>query len=186
MIAQELLDTGILQFGLFIENGQSKPYRLRLEMLSAYPQLMQQIVYRTVQALPMQTFNRLVAHSDCIPVVSAVSLNTGVSLVYSRGQGEVPVHDLVGAYDVGHPACLIVNSWNESLNTFLANCRRVGLEIYTVVEIVGLGQVAQDIEMRPVYTMNAILHELRQDELIPETLAKSVEKFVDNSSTETS
>ena len=178
MIAQELLNTGILQFGLFVEDGKDVPYRLRLEMLSAYPQLMQQVVYRTVQALPMQAFNRLVSHSDCVPVASAVSLNTGVSLVYSRGRGEVPVHDLVGAYDVGHPACLLVNSWDELLNGFLADCRRVGLEIHTIVEIVGVGQVAEGIEMRPVYTMNAILHELRQNDVIPEALSQSVEKHL--------
>lgn len=178
MIAQELLNTGILQFGLFVEDGQDVPYRLRLEMLSAYPQLMQQVVYRTVQALPMQSFNRLVSHSDCVPLASAVSLNTGVSLVYSRGRGEVPVHDLVGAYDVGHPACLLVNIWDESLNVFLADCRRVGLEIHTIVEIVGVGQAAEGVEMRPVYTMNAILHELRQNKVIPEALSQSVEKHL--------
>jgi hypothetical protein len=178
MIAQKLLKTGILQLGLFVEAGQARPYRLRLELLSAYPQLMQQVVYRTVQALPEQSFNRLVAHSDCIPIVSAISLNTGVSLVYSHGHGEIPVHDLVGAYDVGHPACLIVNTWDESLKDFLADCCRVGLHIHTIVEIVGAGQVAEGIEMRPVYTMNAILHELRRNELIPDALSQSLENYL--------
>lgn len=179
MIAQELLDTGILQFGLFVEDGKEIPYRLRLEMLSAYPQLMQQVVYRTVQALATQPFNRLVAHSDSVPIASAVSLNTGISLVYSRGRGEAPVYDLVGAYDVGHPACLIVNTWNKSLNDFLVNCRRVGLEIHTIVEIVGTGQVVEGLEMRPVYTMNAILHELRQNAVIPEQLEQTIGLYFD-------
>jgi hypothetical protein len=178
MIAHELLKTGILQFGLFMEEGQAVPYRLRLEMLSAYPQLMQQIIYRTIQALPKQPFDRLVSHSDCIPIASAISLNTGISLVYSRGHGEIPVHDFVGAYDVGHPACLIVNTWDESMAAFLADCRRVGLEIQSIVEIVGVGQEVEKVNMLPVYTMKAILHELRQSKAVPEKLLQTVENFL--------
>lgn len=175
MIAQELLETGLLQFGLFVEDDQAIPYRLQLEMLSAYPHLMQKIVYRTIQTLPAQTFDRLVSHSDCIPLASAVSLNTGIPLVYSRGRGENPVHDLVGAYDVGHPACLIMNTWQESMNDLITGCKRVGLEIHTVVEIIGAGQTGKGIERRVIFTLSAILHELRQKDLIPAPLAQTVE-----------
>jgi len=182
MIAQELLDTGILQFGLFVEDEQEKPYRLRLELLSAYPPFMQQIVYRTVQALPMKMFDRLVSHSDCVPLASAVSLHTGIPLVYSRGRGEGAVHDLVGAYDVGHPACLIVNTWDKSLSDFLANCRRVGLEIHSIVEIIGRGSSVEGIELHTVYTLKAILQQLQQDKLIPKELVETVQQFMEESS----
>lgn len=179
MIAHKLLETGILQFGLFVEANQNKPYRLRLEMLSAYPHLMQQVIYRTIQALPTQTFDRLVSHSDCVPIASAISLNTGISLVYSRGCGEISVHDLVGAYDIGHPACLIVNTWDESMNIFLADCHRVGLKIHSIVEIIGLGQVTDGITHHSVYTLEAILHELYLSKTISEEHIQSIQPYIE-------
>lgn len=175
MIAKQLLDTGILQFGLFAEDGVTSPYRLRLEMLSAYPQLLQNVVYRGVQSLvEIKPFDRLVSHSDAIPLASALSLQTSVSLVYSRGRGEAPVHDLVGAYDVGHPACLIVNTLIPDIETFLADAKRVGLEIHTILEFVSVGQTIDNIDHRAIYTMNALIHELRQSNLITENLATKI------------
>lgn len=175
MIAKQLLDTGILQFGLFVEDGKEYPYRLRLEMLSAYPELLQNVLYRGVQALVgVPPFDRLVAHSEAIPLATALSLNTGVSLVYSRGRGELAVHDLVGAYDVGHPACLIVNTITPDVESFLADAKRVGLEIHTILEIVSTGKTIDGIECRAIYSINVLIHELQQLNLITKHLAQNI------------
>lgn len=175
MIAKQLLDTGILQFGLFVEDNQEYPYRLRLGMLSAYPELLQNVLYRGIQSLVgIKPFDRLVAHSEAIPLATALSLNTGVSLVYSRGRGELVVHDLVGAYDVGHPACLIVNTITPDVQSFLSEAKRVGLEIHTILEIVSTGQTIDGIDCRAIYTMNALIHELQQHNLITKVLSNTV------------
>ncbi|MEO1286819.1 MAG: hypothetical protein AAFV93_03555 [Chloroflexota bacterium] len=170
MIAKQLLETGILQLGLFGE-GQV-PYRLRLEMLPAYPQLLQTIVYRGVQSLVgVSYFDRLVAHTDAIPIATAISLQLGTSLVYSRGHSEAPVHDLVGAYDIGHPACLIVNTLPPDIHTFLTNAQKVGLEIHSILEIVSTGINIEGIDQYSIVTMTALVHELQQANLITEHFA---------------
>jgi hypothetical protein len=175
MIAKQLLETGILQFGLFVENGKEYPYRLRLEMLSAYPELLQNIAYRGVQSLAaVNPFDRLVAHADAIPLATAISLNTGISLVYSRGRGESSVFDLVGAYDVGHPACLVVNTITPDIKQFLSEAQRVGLDIHTILELVSLEETLEGLEQHSIYTMQALLHELLQLNLITEHLAENI------------
>lgn len=175
MIAKQLLDTGLLQFGLFEEGGIKMPYRLRLEMLSAYPELLQNIVYHGIQSLMgVQRFDRLVAHSDVIPLASAISLSTSASLVYSRGRGELPVFDLVGAYDVGHPTCLIVNTITDDIQAFLSNADKVGLDIHTILELVSVGNSIEGIDCRAIFTMQALIHELGQLNAIPDTMARTV------------
>ncbi len=173
MIAQQLLETGILQFGLFVENNQKHHYRLRLEMLSAYPQLLQTVAYRGVQSLMgVSPFDRLVAHPDTIPLATAISLNLSTSLVYSRGRGQLPVHDLVGAYDVGHPACLVVNTITDDLNDFIAQAQKVGLEIHTILEVVSTGKSIEGMNQHAITSLAALVHELRQLNLITAAFAQ--------------
>lgn len=175
MIAKQLLETGLLQFGLFQNADTQLPYRLRLDMLPAYPELLQNVAYRGVQALVgVKFFDRLVAYPDAIAIASAISLQTSTSLVYSRGKNELPVYDLVGAYDVGHPACLVVNSIAPDIHTFLKNAEKVGLKIHTILEIVSLGQKIEGIDNRPIFTIQELIHELRQFDAIPEKMAISV------------
>ena len=175
MIAKKLLTTGILQFGLFTEDIQQSPYRIRLEMLSAYPEVMQQIIYRGVQTIAtVAPFDRLISHSTCIPLASALSLNTGISLVYSRGTTLPAVHDLVGAYDVGHPSCLIVNTITPEIEIFLDKCHRVGLNIHTVVEVVSTGETLSGVDQHAIFTLRALIHELKQAKAIPTHLAQVI------------
>lgn len=181
MIAKQLLETGLLQFGLFQENEKQLPYRLRLEMLPAYPELLQNVLYRSVQSLMgIRPFDRLVSHPDAVSIASAISLQTSVSLVYSRGRGETPVYDLVGAYDVGHPACLVVNCITPDLSKFLHDAHKVGLEIHTILEIISLGHRIQDIDNRSVFTMQELIHELRLSNAIPDNMAQAVLQNIEN------
>lgn len=171
-----LFNTGILQFGRFTDDaGIAQPYRLRLELLAAYPSLLQQVAYRGVQQLAhLPSFDRFVTLSDSIPIATAISLNTGISLVYSRGTNEPLVHNLVGAYDVGHPTCLIVNSVNNMTQSFITTSRKVGLEIHSVFEVVHQGHTLSGVTQTSIMTMTAILHELRQFDIITEHMAAAV------------
>lgn len=175
-LATPLFKSGMLQFGRFIDSdGSASPYRIRMEMLAAYPALLQQMTYRGVQSLASaKPFDRLVTLSDSIPIATALSLNTGISLVYSRGTREPLVHDLVGAYDVGHPACLIVNTADDTTSDFVQKARKVGLEIHTVLEVIAQGYTVQGISQHAILTMPALIHELRQNNGITQYMADAV------------
>lgn len=160
MIAESLVKAGLLQFGLFVGEEKTSLYHLSLEMLPAYPQLLQQITYLAVQALAGISLERLVAHSDCIPLGTALSLQTGIPFVYSKGRGESPVYDLVGAYDVGHPAVLLVNQIDADTMNFVKRCKSVGLEIHTVLEFVSFGEKLEGIQNLSLISFQALLHEL--------------------------
>ena len=160
MIAQLLVDSGILQFGVFVENGKRVPYQLHLEMIPAYSELFTLVVNMVVQNLRDKSFDRLIAHSDCSVIGGAIAHQAGVSLVYSRSGLVSPVYDLVGAYDVGHPACLLVNTIPDNIETFIAGCRQVGLETHSVVALVAEQEATQNIPVTSVFSLESILTEL--------------------------
>jgi hypothetical protein len=174
MIAENLVQTGMLQFGYFVDGEEISPYLLRLEMLPAYPAVMQHILYLAVQALPAGHYDRLVAHCDAIPLGTALALQTGIPLVYSRGNGEGAAFDLVGAYDVGHPALLVVNSIQSEMSRLVAQCRGVGLEISAILELVSLGKMLEGIPTYSVTSLKALIHELRLNKAVPEKQAEAV------------
>lgn len=174
MIASALIQTGMLQFGYFVEQAEVSPYLLRLEMLPAYPAVMQQLIYLATQALPAGHYDRLVAHSDAIPLGTALALQTGIPLVYSRGRREGAAFDLVGAYDVGHPALFVVNSIQPDMSHLIAQCRGIGLEISAILELVSLGKAVEGISSYSVTSLKALIHELRLNKNIPEHQAEAV------------
>jgi orotate phosphoribosyltransferase len=174
MIANALIETGMLQFGIFVDGKESRTYRLGLDMLPTYPQVMQQLIYLAVQGIPDGHFDRLVAPSDAIPLGTALALHTGIPLVYSRGKGKGTAFDLVGAYDVGHPALLVVNSIQPNIYRLIAQCRSVGLEIEAILELVSLGNEFDGIPSYAMTSLKALIYELKQNSLIPEKQAQAV------------
>lgn len=134
-----LMDAGLLQFGWF----EGVPFKLHLDMLPAYPDVLKALaVAAKTQTQPIHTLSRLVSTNDALPFGVALSLETGIPLVYSRGSGEGAVNDLVGAYDIGHPALMLVNTWTRNdiqrVSDLITGARRVGLDIrqaLTIVEV---------------------------------------------------
>ena len=99
-------------------------------------------------------------------------------MVYSRGRGEQPVFDLVGAYDVGHPACLLVNTINDDLPTFIAGCRQVGLDICTIVALMATAESVAATPVLSVYSLENIITELLENGKIPAQQAQVVADFI--------
>src|SRR5690349_104106 len=109
-----LMDAGLLQFGSFIEQGKETPFRANFEMMPSYPDVLSQVANELARLIPRgaeddavtpeNTIDHLLCTWDSLPLGVALSLRTNVPLVYSRGSSAEPVHDLVGAYDIGHPA----------------------------------------------------------------------------------
>lgn len=179
MIADALLKTGLLQVGMFANGTGTKPYRLCLDMLPAYPALCSAVAQRVTEQLPEEPFDRLLAHSECAVLGGLVSARSGISLVYSRGKGEVPVHDLVGAYDVGHPACLLVNYMSVDVEPFMEKAQRVGLEIHTIVEVMHTGYVpAVHQRLISAYRLNEVIRALQHSGNIPDGQAQQILTYI--------
>lgn len=135
---QMLLEAGLIQFGRF--NGGDTPLKLMLELLPSYPHILQALAEGIDRLIPPPAVERIVCTTDAFALGVAASLKTGIPLVYSRGQGQAPVHDLAGAYDVGHPAMLLTSVIDRhssgDLERFKHRATTVGLNISKIVGIV--------------------------------------------------
>ncbi|MDX1995198.1 MAG: hypothetical protein SF029_22640 [bacterium] len=131
-LADLLLDAGLVQFGWF-EDGV--PLRLALHLLPSYPDILQNAAAQAAQQLDLTRFDRLLCPVDSLPFALALSLHSGIPLVYSQNSEEAPVYDLVGAYDVGHPVLIVATSFSGSsaVEALIQKGRRVGLEVEAVV-----------------------------------------------------
>lgn len=179
-----LIDTGLLQFGSFKENGFTIPFKLCLNMLPAYPDLLMQIVQETLPYLSEFPVQRLVSTADAIPFGVALSLSTQIPLVHSRGTNEPPVFDFVGAYDTGQSAILLLNTLDnfEILLPLIGNARQVGLEIQQVVSIIDLDLISKpsNLSVIPILNVHDILHDLSQKGHLPTGQMAVITDWVDN------
>lgn len=162
-LADLLIDTGLLQFGSFKKGDFNIPLNFCLNMLPAYPEVLMQVVSETLASISNLPVQRLVSTGDAIPFGVALSLNTQIPLVYSRGTAEAPVFDLVGAYDTGHSAILLVNTLVDfqSFRPLISAARQVGLEIHSLISII-------DFELTPEHDDLSIISILKLPDLIRE------------------
>jgi hypothetical protein len=112
-----------------------------LEFLPAYPDVLQCVVDLARPLLNEDSVSRLLCTADALPLGVALSVQTQIPLVYSRGSASPPVHDLVGAYDSGHPAVLLTNvlSDEKPITILAAHAKRAGLEAHRLIAIIDLG-----------------------------------------------
>lgn len=154
MLAQALYQTGLLQFGVFhTSDGVTMPYRLRLELLAAYPALLKSVASNMQAYLAGVDIEQLVSASDAIPLGSIISNNMALPFVYSIGCDNSPAHDFVGSYDVGHPATLITNTISAHTEQLIHKAAKVGLDIHTICSIVDDGYTLSSAEV----TIHAVL-----------------------------
>ncbi len=136
-------NTGILQFGYFVTRNKVTPVRFCPEYLPAYPQLLAEGANLTVAKLDTSEIDHLIVTADSVPLGVACSLQTNLSLAYSRGRGEAAVYDLVGSYNSSHMSALIVNCVDDaaSIEKFISNARNVGLETQLIVQLIEMRSV---------------------------------------------
>lgn len=132
-LVNALLKAGLLQFGSF----DGAPFKVNLELLPSYPAILGQIGKLASGHIAQIQPERLVCTSDALPFGIVLSMKCDVPLVYSLGSDAPGVHDLVGAYDVGHPSLLLVNSWQPdiALLQLIDKASHVGLEINAVLAL---------------------------------------------------
>ena len=167
-LVDHFLDAGILQFGLF--GTDEAPFKLNLQLLPAYPGILEQIAAEAQTDFQDLSINRLVCAADALPFGVAASLKTGIPLVYSLGSTLPGVHDLVGAYDVGHPVLLLVNTWtaNSEVTSLIDKAGTVGLKIITVLAIMDCGgKPPGDIEGRALMKLTDVVARLADEGKLP-------------------
>jgi hypothetical protein len=151
-----LVENGLLQFGRFEDGDDFKPYSLNLHLLPAYPDVLRHSAAEIAGRI--QDIDRIVCEADSVPLGVAVSLQSGIPLIYSNGRNESGVYDLVGAYDVGHPAVLVVNILDdtEHLRRLIKKARGVGLEIKMVVAIIGI-RIFDDVPTQSLLNLATVI-----------------------------
>ncbi len=138
---RDLLDCGLLQFGLIGED----PWRLHVDLLPSYPDLLHELAIFTEPHL--QGVDRLLAANGAMAWGCALALRQRIPLVHCRG-GE-----LVGAYDIGHPTLLLACGVEEDdeLLALVQRAGRVGLEVCALVSLVDPGR--DRLGKVPVHTL---------------------------------
>jgi hypothetical protein len=178
-----LLDTGILQFGYFVVDNRVAPVRFCPEYLPAFPELLAEVGKLALQEFNAADVDHLIATADSVPLGLVCSLQTNLSLVYSRGMGEAAVYDLVGSYNSGHKCALLINTANDapSLETFVKNAHGVGLEVQVVVALLEIKPANQtaEIPVRSVFRLSDVVHELVANARLLEGQSQAVLQWLD-------
>jgi orotate phosphoribosyltransferase len=147
-LIEHLLANGLLQFGRFQHNGVFEPFLSRLDMLGSYPDVLRALTDAAQHALAaFPRPERLLCTADALPLGIALALVLDTPLVYSRGRGEVPVDDLVGAYDIGHPTILIADTTGASVFDLAERAARVGLDVRAICTIIEIAPTPTTIPL---------------------------------------
>lgn len=175
-LLDQLMSAGLIQFGWFAADGQTEPVRFQLEMLASYPDILIEVADRLAQRLPRA--ERLLSPADAVPLATAVAVKAGIPLVYSQGGESEPAFDLVGAYDIGHPAVLVTSVSGYALHTrLLETARRVGLNVHAYAAIIDLG-MASSLPVVSLFQMTEVLSGLHAGGVIPAGQAEAVESWL--------
>lgn len=158
-LTEALLMAGVIQFGHFVDQaGEVAPIRLHFALLPAYPSLLRQ----ATQAMRVHVdphIQRLVCPQDSLPLGVCLSIGTGIPLVYSSRDRD-GVDQLVGAYDVGHPALLIGSRYSASdavvTGVLKSRAAHVGLNIVSELYLFGLTEKL-DPSVRSLIVLNTDL-----------------------------
>ena len=172
-----MLETGLIQFGWFDES--QVPFRLSFELLPSYPDVLDEVVN---SAIPLVgKVDHLLSAPSAVPFGVGLSLKLGLPLVYSRGLGEAPVYDLVGAYDIGHPALMIANSIvnNTELISLAAQARQVGLEIDRVLVIMDEQVSYPDgLDVISLLNLKTVVSDLIENGMLPPGHGQAVFEWI--------
>lgn len=133
-----LVDHGLLQFGIYRRLSQNIPIDWgNLRYMASYPAVLRALVADAAPSMHNLGVDFLLALPDAVPLGVALSQAYDVPLVYSQGCGENAVQDFIGAYDIGHPTCLIAGALDGfDFVDLRQRASRVGLEIERVLGVI--------------------------------------------------
>ncbi len=170
-LARLLFDAGLIQFGWFEHGDATQPVAVQLAMIASFPDILARLAEAAVASLDLARYDRLLSVVDALPLATALSLASGVPLVYSRGTAEPASADFVGAYDGGHPALLITNTVGagRDLRPLVSKARRVGLEVNTLLTVLEVRAEApiEGVQIVPLLRLEDVVRQLSADARIP-------------------
>lgn len=177
-LLQQLVETGLLQFGRFAQPAGYEPILLNLDLLPAYPDVLRLAATNLQSLISGSQAERLLCSADSLPLGVAVSLQSGIPLVYSRGANMLPAFDLVGAYDIGHPTLLLTNTTPAlaDIETLVKNARRVGLDVIGWTALIDrqTRKIPEGIPTQSLLYLTDIVEQLLHDQFLPPGQAQAV------------
>jgi hypothetical protein len=178
-VAMLLAEAGLLQFGSFYVDGVESPVQTYLDMLPSYPDVLRELVQVMAPLVPKVDY--LLAAADSVPLGVALSLQGDVPLVYSRGTDDPAVFDLVGAYDIGHPAALVTNVFgdNDSTLKLAKKSEGVGLEIRRAVCVLNLrARLFSAFPVTALLSLDDLLDDFVRTRVLPERESRAVRAWL--------
>lgn len=176
-------ENGLIQFGRFITHEQDiEPLLISFEFLPSYPQLLTQTAQR-LKMLCGETFGAfdfLFCAAEGIPLGMAMSLQTDRPLLYSTHRA-AHARDFIGAYDVGHPAVLIVPVFDdeEKITRLARDVQRVGLEMVGIVSLLKLS-APHRLHVVSLYDIDTVLDTFGTQGWLPATQESQVRQWLAN------
>lgn len=179
LLTDRLLGAGLIQFGWFEHAETVKPFAFKLDMLASYPDLLLRSAHALIRLIGENPITHLLTPTATIGLGTAIALEMSTPLVYQRIESAV---DLVGAYDIGHPAALILDVFDRQHppTTLIAYARRVGLNIqdaYCLIDIEN-GANPLDLHVWSMTTLREIVTRAAENEQIPPGQADAVREWI--------
>ncbi|MCE2490818.1 MAG: hypothetical protein J4G17_12715 [Anaerolineae bacterium] len=170
-LGHDLLDCGLLQFG---QIGK-EPWRLHVELLPSYPELLHELASLTEPYV--QGVDRLLAANGAQAWGNALAMRQRIPLVYCQGD------ELVGAYDIGHPALLLAcgHEQDVELLALMRSAGRVGLEVCALVSLLDSGR--DRLGKVPVHALldfEELVQDLVSGGALPAGQGRQVERWLFN------
>lgn len=181
-----LLKYGLVQFGRFTApDGDVMPFKLNLDLLAAYPEALAAAADEVVVGMRSHNVQveRLLCPVGALPLATLVSHKVGVPLVYSRGRGEPPPRDLVGAYDLDHPTLFITDAYVgwENHAALLSAAARVGLRVTDAFALVDAGnptrREAGPVNWLGLFSVDVVAHVAAQLGVVPGRVVEQVSNW---------
>lgn len=160
-----LYEAGLIQYGLFVREGIARPFQHQLGMLASYPDLLRTAAQHI--GAQVRAVDRLLCIEESLPLAVAVALETGIPLVISREDGSAGPCDLVGAFDIGHPAALIALTSKDVPQALLGHARHFGLDVRCVCALLEIEQPALSIPASAVIRLPELTARLMAEQRLP-------------------
>lgn len=188
-LALSLARAGLIQFGRFVQpDGAIWPVAVNLRWLPSYPALLRDTAAALGDLSAGITADRLLTTVDAIPLGVALSLHSGLPMVYPYGavRDYTAAFAIEGAYDVGHPTLLLSDLLIDPVqaHAITALARRVGLDIHAVLAVLDLGLggrarlEAAGYTVRCALVLRDLLPALEEVALLPPLMRRTVEQWL--------
>ncbi len=170
---------GLIQFGYF----DDAPIRFNLNLLPSYPQLLEKTALELVQLAGRKQLERILCPVDCFGIGVLVGQRLHLPLVYAQETYISVTKDLVGAYDVGHPTCLILNVWTSTNSQrerkLIERGTAGGLDVVQALSVVNIGNSSDDLICHSLFDLQDITNTLVARDQLSISQKRAVDQWTD-------